>query len=124
MKPRVLTYAESPEQLWIGLDAEGMRRKVFKLVSGELTGAEHLIGGVTVFSPGEESSVHVHEGSEEINFVLSGHGEFITDDGVEPFGPHQIMYVPQGMRHGHRNTGTEPLILGFVYSPQAELPST
>ncbi len=124
MEPKVMSYAESPEQFWIGLDTPGMIRKVFKLVSGELTGAEHLIAGVTIFEPGESSSFHHHPDSEEINFVLAGSGEMVTDSGVEQFDTRHVMYVPAGQGHQHRNTGSVPLILGWAYTPQADLPST
>lgn len=124
MQPKVMPYADTPEQFWLGLDTPGKVRKVFKMVSGELTESEHLIAGVTMFDPGEASSFHHHPGSEEINFVLAGSGEMVTDEGVEPFDTRHVMYIPAGMGHQHRNTGAVPLILGWAYSPQAELPST
>ncbi len=124
MNPQVLSYAHSEEQFWIGLDTPGMTRKVFKLVSDELVNAEHLIAGVTIFEPGESSSFHHHPGSEEINFVLAGSGVMVTDDGEEPFVSTSVMYIPAGKGHQHRNTGDVPLILGWAYSPQAEMPTT
>ena len=40
------------------------------------------------------------------------------------FGPGSAMWVPKGVYHQHKNTGTEPLKLLWVYTPQAALPTT
>ncbi|GAA3207241.1 cupin domain-containing protein [Actinocorallia longicatena] len=111
--------------LWLGLDDEGHRRKVYKVVDERLRGAEFLTGGLTIFEPGEASSLHDHPESEEINFIVKGSGEVVTEEGERtPFGPHTFMYIPKGVRHQHVNTGREPLWLVFVYGPHGTLPAT
>jgi oxalate decarboxylase/phosphoglucose isomerase-like protein (cupin superfamily) len=111
--------------LWLGLDDAGFRRKVFKVVDGDRLGSTFLTGGLTIFEPGEASSLHNHTGSEEINFIVRGSGEVVTD-GADPvpFTEHTFMYIPKGVRHQHVNTGREPLWLVFVYGPHGELPTT
>ena len=46
--------------------------------------------------------------------------------GLETFKPArlagQAMWVPRGVHHQHRNTGSSSLKLFWVYSPQAPLP--
>ena len=69
MKVRLIKPFRDAEQIWIGLDEPGMRRKVFRFVSPEV-GSEEFMAGITVFEPGESSSYHVHPDSEEINLVL------------------------------------------------------
>ena len=69
MKVRLISPFDDAEQIWIGLDEPGMRRKVFRFVSPE-TGSEEFMAGITIFEPGESSSYHVHPESEEINLVL------------------------------------------------------
>jgi len=110
---------------WLGLDAPGFRRKVFKIVDEHLLGSEFLTSGLTIFEPGESSSLHNHPDSEEINFIVRGRGEVITDgrDPI-PFAEHSFMFIPKGVRHQHVNTGREPLWLVFVYGPHGELPTT
>jgi len=111
--------------LWLGLDDAGFRRKVFKVVDGDRLGSTFLTGGLTIFEPGEASSLHNHPDSEEINFIVRGSGEGVTD-GADPvpFTEHTFMYIPKGVRHQHVNTGREPLWLVFVYGPHGELPTT
>ena len=82
------------------------------------------MAGITIFEPGEASSYHVHPESEEINLVLSGSGLVVSEGEEAEFGPGHAMWVPKGVYHQHRNTGSEPLKLLWVYTPQAELPST
>jgi putative monooxygenase len=109
---------------WLGLDDEGHRRKVFKVVDERLRSSEFLTAGLTIFEPGEASSLHSHPESEEINFIVRGHGHVVTADGDRvPFDQHTFMFIPRGIQHQHVNTGREPLWLVFVYGPHGELPS-
>ncbi len=59
---------------WLGLDQPGYRRKVFKIVDRELVNSEFMVAGLTIFDPGESSSVHNHPESEEINYIVRGSG--------------------------------------------------
>jgi mannose-6-phosphate isomerase-like protein (cupin superfamily) len=123
MKVRLISPFDDAEQIWIGLDEPGMRRKVFRFVSPE-TGSEEFMAGITIFEPGESSSYHIHPESEEINLVLAGSGLVVSEGEEAPFGPGQAMWVPKGVWHQHKNTGSEPLRLLWVYTPQAALPKT
>lgn len=123
MRVRLISPFQESEEIWIGLDEPGMRRKVFRFVSPD-TGSEKFMAGVTIFEPGEASSYHVHPESEEINLVLEGSGTLVSEDEEAQFVTGQAMWVPPGVYHQHRNTGSEPLKLFWVYTPQAELPAT
>jgi mannose-6-phosphate isomerase-like protein (cupin superfamily) len=123
MKVRLISPFDDAEQIWIGLEEPGMRRKVFRFLSPEF-GSEEFMAGITVFEPGEASSYHVHPISEEVNLVMSGSGIVVSDGEEAEFGSGSVMWVPKGVHHQHRNTGTEPLKLLWVYSPQAELPTS
>lgn len=112
-----------PDPTWLGLDEDGLRRKVFKVVDDGLLGSEFLTGGLTIFEPGEASSLHDHPESEEINFIVRGSGEVVAEGGGRtPFAPHTFMFIPKGVKHQHVNTGREPLWLVFVYGPHGEVP--
>jgi len=110
---------------WLGLETEGFRRKVFKIVDEELLGSRFLTSGLTIFEPGESSSLHNHPDSEEINFIVRGNGHVLSDDDTEPvpFTEHSFMFIPKGVMHRHVNTGREPLWLVFVYGPHGQVPS-
>ena len=96
MKVRLISPFEDAEQIWIGLDEPGMRRKVFRFVSPE-TGSEEFMAGITIFEPGEASSYHVHPESEEINLVLSGSGLVVSEGEEATFKPGDAMWVPKGV---------------------------
>ena len=123
MKVRLISPFDDAEQIWIGLDEPGMRRKVFLFVS-PATGSEEFMAGITIFEPGEASSYHIHPESEEINLVIAGSGLVVSEGEEAAFGPGQAMWVPKGVYHQHKNTGSEPLKLLWVYTPQAALPKT
>lgn len=64
---------------------------------------------------GSSIGPHVHEGSFEVMYFLSGEG-ICTDDGEEiPIHPGMTHYCAPGHGHSVVNTGTEPMvILGIV----------
>ena len=123
MKVKLFSPFEDGEPIWIGLDTPGMRRKAFRLVSPGI-GSEEFMGGVTVFEPGESSSLHVHAESEEINIVLGGGGTLVSDGEERLFAEGEWMWIPKNTPHQHQNTGTAPLRLAWIYTPQDELPSS
>lgn len=123
MKVRLIDPYADAEQIWIGLDQPGMRRKVFRFVSPEI-GSSKFMAGITIFEPGEASSYHVHPDSEEINYVIEGSGLLVSEGEEAEFQSGQAMWVPPGVHHQHQNTGRTPLRLLWAYTPQAELPQT
>ena len=123
MKVRLISPFQDAEQIWLGLDEPGMRRKVFRFVSPDI-GSEEFMAGITIFEPGEASSYHVHPESEEINLVLEGSGVLVSEGEEVEFEAGQAMWVPKGVHQQHRSTGSTPLKLLWVYTPQAPLPTT
>lgn len=116
-------YADG-KPYWIGIDNPGFRRKVFRVVDRALCGSEHLVAGLTVFPQGEASSMHEHPESEELDLVLAGRGEVVWGEGQRrPFAPHDVMFIPKGVPHQHVNTGDEPLVLLWCYTPPGENPT-
>jgi putative monooxygenase len=122
MKVRLISPFLDGEGIWIGLDEPGMRRKAFRFVSPDI-GSEEFMAGITLFEPAESSSYHVHPDSEEINLVLEGSGILVSEGEEVAFETGQAMWVPRGVHHQHRNTGSSALKLFWVYSPQAPLPT-
>lgn len=123
MKVKLLSPFKDGEPIWIGLDTPGKRRKVSRLVSPSI-GSEEFMGGVTIFEPGESSSMHIHDESEEINIVLGGSGTLVSEGEERAFETGEWMWIPRGTFHQHQNTGKEPLRLAWIYTPQADLPTS
>ena len=120
----IKTYKEA-KQIWIGLDQEGHRRKVFQAVDEAQLGAKKIVAGLTIFEPGERCAAHSHPGSEEINFIVKGSGIAmdVTHNKETRFGLHDFIWIPDGVEHIHYNDGEEPLFLLFAYAPPGVLPT-
>jgi len=123
MKATLISPFRDAEEIWIGLEDPGMRRKVFRFVSPKI-GSEKFMAGITIFEPGEASSYHVHPESEEVNLVLAGSGTMVSEGEETAFQEGDAMWMPKGIHHQHVNNGSEPLKLFWIYTPQAELPTT
>ncbi len=124
MEVRVLNPFTDGEALWLGLDSEGLRRKVFRVVDERLVNSDHVTAGLTIFDPGESSSLHNHPDSEEVDFIIQGHGEVVSGGERVPFGEHSFMFIPKGVEHQHVNIGEQPMWLIWMYTPRGELPTT
>lgn len=110
---------------WLGLDEEGFRRKVFSIAGRDVGNSEFLSAGLTIFDPGESSSLHNHPESEEVDFIVKGRGEMLDENGnATPFAEHTFMFIEKGALHRHVNTGREPLWLIWIYGPLGALPTT
>ena len=71
-----------------------------------------------VLLPGMGHDRHNHPDSDEILYILSGHGEQMVDDeSTFPVGPGQTVFIPKGAFHATVNTGWEPLVLLAIYAP-------
>jgi mannose-6-phosphate isomerase-like protein (cupin superfamily) len=60
--------------------------------------------------PAAARGPHTHEGCEEVIAILAGTGEFVTDAGVTPVGPGDLVVVSPGEPHRTRNTGSTDLV--------------
>jgi putative monooxygenase len=121
-KIKVLFPFKDGEEIWLGLDTPGFRRKVFRTVDKKLVNSEQIVAGLTIFEPGESSSVHNHPESEEVDIFVRGSGTLVEDGEEVPFKEGEWVFIPKGVFHQHKNTGNEPLWLIWMYSPPGELP--
>ena len=80
-------------------------------------GAQMSLGEVIVL-PGQSHEWHNHEDSDEVVYVISGHGAFTVGEGNRiPIGPGDAIHIPVGVFHDSHNTGWAPLHLLVMYSP-------
>lgn len=91
-------------------------------VAPEVNGAERFSGGVVDLPPGQGHARHNHPGSEEIIFVIAGHGEQMVEDAAgnpvtQKVGPGCTIYIPEDRYHSTLNTSDAPMQLFVVYSP-------
>ena len=125
MEIQVIDTFKDAEPVWIGLEEEGRRRKIYRAVNEAQVGAKKIVAGIAIFEPGEQCPPHSHPGCEEINYAVRGGGIVIdaTNNKEKPFKEHDFLFIPEGVEHAHYNDGREPLILLFAYAPPGVLPS-
>jgi quercetin dioxygenase-like cupin family protein len=92
-------------------------RKITWLIEEGLVDSEQFVGGLSTLEAGIKAPIHVHPDSEEINVVLEGQGNLLTDKGAEPVKVGDWQFVPKGVPHSHENTGDTPFTIIWIYSP-------
>lgn len=78
----------------------------------ELGGSDKLQCGLWELPPGKKSfPLHAHLVTDEALFVVSGHANVRTPEGLTPIGPGDFVAFPAGgPAHQLVNDGTEPLV--------------
>jgi quercetin dioxygenase-like cupin family protein len=70
--------------------------------------------------PGKRLGWHT-DTAEETQFILSGSGELLLDDGAKPIRAGDVVVLTIGTGHDLRNTGSEDLrVVGFFAAPKVE----
>ena len=93
-------------------------------ISEILTGAKGIHLAVATVPPGQRSSAHWHVNCESAIYVMSGHGLFLTGEGLREelaIGPGDFLYVPPEAIHAPVNNGTEPLVLIVARNAPTEI---
>jgi oxalate decarboxylase/phosphoglucose isomerase-like protein (cupin superfamily) len=82
-------------------------------------GTRNQLVAFGVFKPGEGLYPHVHPNSEEVYYVVKGHGSVFTKDPKTPMPikANEIIYIPANTPHCVTNTGQEELLIGFFMTP-------
>lgn len=104
-----LRSGASDEVVWVG---------GFFAYGGD--GAEQSATIYFAVPPGDRLGKHV-DTAEETQFILSGEGELLLEDGAKPSKPGDVFVLPEGTSHDLRNTGSEDLrVIAFFSKPQVE----
>ena len=91
------------------------------VLTGERVGSDSALG-FSAFAPHTATPMLSHQ-TEELAYVVSGHGELRTDDGALAYGPGSALYVPAGVWHAVVNTGDEAVTMVFAF-PHPDYPPT
>ncbi len=92
-------------------------RDWFYLLGPKNSASRNFTFGLAIFPPGSNAAAHQHDAQEEIIFILSGRGEFVTPDKTAPLEPGTAVFIPPGLEHRIAVTGGETLKLVTVFSP-------
>ena len=79
---------------------------------------EHLFCDVYCFEAGQAQSVHSHDGSDKVYFVLEGSGLFHIGGEERALGKDEVALAPSGEPHGVENPGPDRLKLLVVMAPR------
>ena len=60
---------------------------------------------------------HIHHDSDEVAYVLSGEVTFMIGDQVTVGGAGTCAFMPRGLPHAWKSTGSEPGRVLFLYTP-------
>ena len=74
-------------------------------------GGNHATQSSTIvyeIAPGGHLGWHT-DATEETQYIVSGTGELLMEDGKYPVGPGSVFVLPTNVRHDLANTGKEPL---------------
>lgn len=91
------------------------------LLTRERVGSDTALG-VSSFAPGTQTA-SLNHATDELAYVLSGHGELWLEDEVVPYGPESALFIPAGVWHVVANPGTEPVTMVFAF-PGPDYPPT
>lgn len=69
---------------------------------------------------GASTTPHYHPQTEEIYYILSGHGRMQIEDETAAVGPGDAIAIPPGMKHQISNTGEESLVFLCCCAPGYE----
>jgi quercetin dioxygenase-like cupin family protein len=87
-------------------------RSSLEPISGEVgSRCSVRIATIAVPQPGAKRGPHLHDGFEEVIYVLSGTGMTHAESGEIPLKPGDLVLIPAGEKHMTLNTGDVPLVL-------------
>lgn len=93
-----------------GVDMDGVKGITKQLVLGADDGVPNFSFRVFTLEPGGHSPHHTHD-LEHLNYVLSGSGCLVDEEGREnPLETGDFAFVAPGDVHQFRNNGTEPFV--------------
>jgi quercetin dioxygenase-like cupin family protein len=83
-------------------------------------GAEQSTCIYFAMPPGKRLGRHT-DTAEETQFILSGSGELLLDEGSKSIKAGDVVVLTEGTAHDLRNTGSDDLrVIGFFSAPQVE----
>ena len=73
--------------------------------------------GIIDIAPGREVEAHVHDGEDDAFYILEGVMTVFWPEGEIEAGPGTFVLAPEGIEHGFRNDGDQPLRFLNIHAP-------
>lgn len=87
------------------------------LVRGEDTGGSMAFWEFTLPAGGQGPPPHVHNGHDEVFYIVEGDLTVHTADGPAQAGPGSMVIVPRGSQHTFSNDGTTTMRMVGAFAP-------
>jgi len=100
--------------VWEAPDAS---RQVQDLITSASCSADDMCAGLWSLHPGEECDPDIHPDASEIYYVVRGNGILRLGDEEYPVRKGMAVYIPMGVEHQTRNTGTDDLCYFWAFAP-------
>ncbi|MGH9088480.1 MAG: cupin domain-containing protein [Acidimicrobiales bacterium] len=101
---------------WEALPSEVVRAGV----SRRAIGTEDVTCVLNRIEPAMQAAPHVHEGFDQLAFILSGQAIYHVGDVGHEVGPGAAMLIPAGVPHWIEPNGDEPIENLDVFAPARE----
>lgn len=88
-----------------------------KMGKATLFESGRILVGLNSFEPGQEHKLHAHAGMDKVYQVLHGRGVFLLEGSELDMSAGVMLVAPEGVAHGIRNTGDEPLVVLAILAP-------
>ena len=98
----------------VGVLSRGSGILTTPLVTRTSVDGAKIVTGISSYPRGEGAPLHHHNCDEQVT-LLSGVGEVEVEGVVTPLVPHDSTYVEAGIQHAFRNTGSEPMVILWIY---------
>jgi quercetin dioxygenase-like cupin family protein len=112
-KKRMWHWTEYPPEVmggaFVGLDIR------YLITDNTVPLNKKTVFGRAVFPKGSMHGKHVHNGAEEVVYVISGKGKAFSNGKVYDVKPGCVQFVPQGEVHGLKNPYDEDLVIVYAY---------
>ena len=95
----------------------GAPTRTLKIKISKTAGSNNMSFLSESFTPGDAVLVHKHSNEDELIFVHKGSGILTLDDKEYKVSTGAVAFVPKGIWHGLKNTGTENIEMRFAYTP-------
>lgn len=88
-----------------------------RIIGAETVGAKYLEVISATLGPGATASPHRHPGIEQVVHIIEGAAEGQIDGHPIKASAGDWIFIPEGMHHTFRATGTAPMRLILIYAP-------
>lgn len=86
-------------------------------ISKAAHGIESISFCTEEMQPGRNMRIHKHLDNDEVIFIHKGQGTFTLGETLIEVKAGDVAFIPRDTWHGMNNTGTEPMLMVFQYSP-------